>query len=95
MGWAGGMVSCIEERAAVEVGERLGSVIWEIGFVGPEAWGRRFGEGGGSILAHSAFWAGVGADEAPAEVVGGGCWLDWLETASLRRGCRVAATAAF
>ena len=61
----------MEESVAVEVGERLGRVTRDMppGFVGPEACGMRFGEGGGSILAHSAFWAVVLVDETVEEVV--------------------------
>jgi len=77
---------------AVEVGLRFGRVMWEIvDFVGPEAWGMRLGEGGGSIFAHSAFCAGVTEfEELLAGVEDGkGVVLDcWFETASLRRGWR-------
>ena len=59
----------MDEIVAVEVGERLGKVTSDMppGFVGPEACGMRFGEGGGSIFAHSAFWAAVPVEEAVEE----------------------------
>lgn len=99
----------MEEIVAVEVGERLGRVTNDIppGFVGPEACGMRFGEGGGSILAHSAFWAAVPVVAVEAEeeeelvvIVGNGvegfCWFDcWFDTASFNSGCRVAALGCF